>query len=215
MPSGGLRATLKVVRYALERRSDCGSTTAIGTKPSQGDTATYQRINQEIPVTAKTPATSGTRQRETRTVVDNRQAHHNFFIEDTFEAGLILEGWEVKAILAGQANFNGGSAFIRLVDGEAYLDALTVTPLPQALKSGFAEMQPHRRRKLLLNKSELTKLTRRHDERGYTVVPLAITYNGKLKVNIGLAKGKKQHDKRNTIKERDLSRAMARDVRAA
>jgi SsrA-binding protein len=166
-------------------------------------------------VTAKTPATSGTRQRETRVVVDNRQARHLFFIEDTFEAGLILQGWEVKAILAGQATFNGGSAFVRLENGEAYLDALTITPLPQALNGNLDELQPNRKRKLLLNKSELTKLTRRKEERGYTVVPLALTYNGKLKLNIGLAKGKKQHDKRDTIKERDLSRAMARDLRAA
>lgn len=166
-------------------------------------------------MTAKTSATRGTRQHEVRTVVDNRQARHLFFIEDTFEAGIMLQGWEVKAILAGHANFNGGSAFVRMVDGEAFLDALTVTPLPQAVKGGFIDMQPVRLRKLLLNKTELTKLQRRVSERGYTVVPLSITYNGKLKVQIGLAKGKQLHDKRETMKQRDIGRDMARDLKAA
>lgn len=166
-------------------------------------------------MTAKTSAAGGTRQHETRTVVDNRQARHLFFIEDTFEAGIMLQGWEVKAILAGQANFNGGSAFVRIIDGEAFLDALTVTPLKQAVRGAFIELEPVRLRKLLLNKSELNKIIRRKDEKGYTIVPLSITYNGKLKVNIGLAKGKKQHDKRDTIKERDVTRALARDLRAA
>lgn len=166
-------------------------------------------------MTAKTPAPSGTRQRETRTLVDNRQARHLFFIEDTFEAGVMLQGWEVKAILAGQANFNGGASFVRLIDGDAYLDDLTVTPLRQAVQGNFIDMQPGRLRKLLLNKAELVKLNRRVAERGYTIVPLSITFNGKLKVNIGLAKGKKLHDKRDTVKQRDVTRALARDVRAA
>lgn len=151
--------------------------------------------------------------RETRTVVDNRQARHLYFIEDTFEAGLMLEGWEVKSILAGQATFNGGAAFVKLVDGEAYLDNLTITPLPQARKGLLEDLNPGRRRKLLLNKSELRKLQRRVDERGYTVVPLAVTYGRKLKLNIGLAKGKKLADKRETVKARDLDRQVQRDLR--
>ena len=166
-------------------------------------------------MTAKTPAKSGTRQQEVRTVIDNRQARHLFHIEDTFEAGMMLQGWEVKAILAGQANFNSGSAFVRVEGGEAFLDALTVTPLPQALKGAFADMQPIRLRKLLLNKTELNKLQRRVSEKGYTVVPLSITHNGKLKLQIGLAKGKKLHDKRETLKQRDIGRDMARDLKAA
>lgn len=166
-------------------------------------------------MTAKTPASSGARQHEARTVVDNRQAHHLFFIEDTFEAGLILQGWEVKSILAGQANFNGGSAFIKLINGEAYIDALTITPLPQTNVGLLVDRQPNRLRKLLLNKSELVKLDRRVKERGYTVVPLALTLNGKLKLQVGLAKGKKLHDKRDTLKQRDISRDLARDLKAA
>jgi SsrA-binding protein len=166
-------------------------------------------------VTAKTPAAGGARQHETRTVVDNRQARHLFFIEDTFEAGLILEGWEVKSILAGQANFNGGSAFIKLINGEAFIDALTITPLPQTNVGMLVDRQPNRLRKLLLNKSELVKLDRRVKERGYTVVPLALTLRGKLKLQVGLAKGKKLHDKRDTLKQRDVQRDIARNMKAA
>jgi SsrA-binding protein len=164
-------------------------------------------------VTATNPATRGARQHETRTVVDNRQARHLYFIEDTFEAGIMLQGWEVKAILAGQATFNGGAAFVRLIDGEAFIDSLTITPLTQARKGLLTELDPGRRRKLLLNKSELIKLERRVAERGYTIVPLALTYGRKLKVNIGLVKGKKLADKRETVKNRDQQRDMAREMR--
>jgi SsrA-binding protein len=164
-------------------------------------------------VTATNPATRGARQHEVRTVVDNRQARHQYFIEDTFEAGIMLQGWEVKAVLAGQATFNGGAAYVRLVDGEAFIDALTITPLPQARKGLLVELEPGRRRKLLLNKTELRKLERRVSERGYTVVPLALTYGRKLKVNIGLARGKKLADKRETVKQRDQQRDMAREIR--
>jgi SsrA-binding protein len=166
-------------------------------------------------VTAKTPAAGGARQHEARTVVDNRQARHLFFIEDTFEAGLILQGWEVKSILAGQANFNGGSAFIKLINGEAFIDALTITPLPTTNVGMLVDRQPNRLRKLLLNKSELNKLDRRVKERGYTVVPLALTLNGKLKLQVGLAKGKKLHDKRDTLKQRDVGRDIARAMKSA
>lgn len=159
-------------------------------------------------------AAKGHRQRETRTVVENRQARHLYTIEDTFEAGLMLDGWEVKAILAGQATFNGGAAFIRLIDGEAFLDGVTITPLQQALQGAFAECPPTRLRKLLLKRAELSKLARRVDERGYTIVPLAITYQYKLKLRLGLARGKKQVDKRDTVKARDQDRDMARDLKA-
>lgn len=166
-------------------------------------------------MTASNPAAGGARQPETRTVVDNRQARHLFTIEDTFEAGIMLMGWEVKAILAGQASFNGGAAFVKLIDGEAYIESLTITPLPQARKGLLEKLEPVRLRKLLLNKSELKKLSRRVAERGYTVVPLAITYGRKLKVNIGLAKGKNKADKRETLKQRDQQRDMARELRSA
>lgn len=151
---------------------------------------------------------------ETRTVVENRQARHAYFIEDTLEAGIVLQGWEVKAILGGQATFNAGAAFIRLYDGKAWLTSLTVTPLPQALKSLLDKPEPLRERELLLKKSELTKLERRIKERGYTLVPLALTYGRKVKVQVGLARGKKLVDKKETIKARDLDRQTQRELAA-
>lgn len=144
--------------------------------------------------------------------VENRQARHNYFIEDTLRAGLKLEGWEVKAIRAGRANFNGGGAHIKLRNGEAWLESMTITPLPQAHAGLLAERNPGRPRKLLLKTSELAKLVRRVDERGYTVVPLRLTEDRFFKLEIGVAKGKKLHDKRETIKARDLDRAAARGL---
>jgi SsrA-binding protein len=170
-------------------------------------------------MTATTPAQHGTRQEsntarkpfEVRTLIDNRQARHLYEIEDTFTAGLILEGWEVKAILAGQANFNGGGSFVRIHNGEAFIDSMTVTALPQSKKGLLVDLNPLRERKLLLNRSELNKLERMSRQKGYTVVPLSLTFNGKLKLEIGLARGKKLADKRETLKERDIKRDMARD----
>ena len=146
------------------------------------------------------------------TILENRQARHLYSIEESMEAGLVLEGWEVKAILAGRANFNGGGAFVRVENGEAWLEAMTITPLPMANQGLLAQLTPGRARKLLLHASELTKLSRRVAERGYTVVPLAVVRGRKLKLTIGLAKGKNVADKRNTIKQRDLSREVQREL---
>lgn len=151
--------------------------------------------------------------RVARTVVENRQARHLYYIEETFEAGLQLEGWEVKAALAGQATFNGGAAYVKLAQGEAFLDSLTITALPQArAEHTLREPQALRPRKLLLKRAELDKLNRRVAERGYTVVPLALTYGRKLKLTLGLARGKKLVDKKETIKQRDEQREQAREV---
>lgn len=147
-----------------------------------------------------------------RLVAENRQARHNYFIEDSVEAGIMLQGWEVKAILAGQANFNGGSAFIKLVQGEAYLDALTITPLAASNVGLLVDREPQRLRKLLLKKSELVKLERRVLEKGYTLVPLSLTYGRKLKLQVGVAKGKKLADKRETLKARDIERETQRQL---
>jgi SsrA-binding protein len=156
---------------------------------------------------------SATRTREKRVVAENRQARHLYFIEETLEAGIMLMGWEVKAILAGQATFNGGSAYVLLENGEAFVDSLTITPLPQARKGLLTDISPNRKRKLLLNSTELTKLGRRVRERGYTIVPLALTYGSKLKLDIGLAKGKKLADQRDTVRARDLARETERQLR--
>ncbi len=158
------------------------------------------------------PAPREKQQHVRRVVVENRQAHYLYAIEDTFEAGLMLEGWEVKAILGGRATFNGGSSFVRLIDDEAFVDALTITPLPQSNQGLLATMDPLRLRKLLLKKTELNKLQRRVAERGYTLVPLTLTQRGKLKLEIGLAKGKKLADKRQTLKDRDVQRDTQREL---
>ncbi|MBU9200244.1 SsrA-binding protein SmpB [Burkholderia multivorans] len=148
------------------------------------------------------------------TILENRQARHRYFIEERLEAGLVLEGWEVKAILAGRANFNGGGAFIRLTDGEAWLEAMTITPLPETRQGLLVQPQASRARKLLLSRAELNKLSRRVAEKGYTVVPLEVVRGRKLKLNIGLARGKNVADKRESIKARDLDREVQRDLAA-
>jgi SsrA-binding protein len=146
------------------------------------------------------------------TILENRQARHLYSIEESMEAGLVLEGWEVKAILAGRANFNGGGAFIRMSNGEAWLESMTITPLPTANQGLLVQHNPGRARKLLLHATELTKLSRRVAERGYTVVPLEVVRGKKFKLKIGLAKGKNHADKRNTIKQRDISRDVQREL---
>ena len=125
---------------------------------------------------------------------------------------MVLHGWEVKAILAGSANFNGGSAFIRISGGEAWLEAMTLTPLAASNQGLLVTMEPNRPRKLLLHRSEINKLYRKVAERGYTVVPLVVTKGRKLKLKIGLAKGKTLFDKRDTLRKRDLLREQQREA---
>lgn len=147
-------------------------------------------------------------------ILENRQARHLYHIEDSFEAGLVLEGWEVKAILGGRANFNGGGAYVRLLTGEAWLESMTITPQVETNQGLLVSRVPGRARKLLLKRQELDKLSKKVIERGYTLVPLAVTRGRKLKLQIGLAKGRKQADKRQALKERDLGRAAEREMRA-
>ncbi|MGM0413254.1 MAG: SsrA-binding protein SmpB [Pseudomonadota bacterium] len=137
----------------------------------------------------------------------NRKARHDFTIEETFEAGLALEGWEVKALRAGRAQIQ--EAYVLVHHGEAYLLGGLINPLPTASTHVVAD--PQRTRKLLLHKDELKKLIGATEQKGYTVVPLQLHWKrGKAKLDIGLAKGKKKHDKRADIKERDWERERAR-----
>lgn len=145
-------------------------------------------------------------------LLENRQARHLYRIEERLEAGLMLEGWEVKAILGGRANFNGGGAFVRLTDGEAWLEAMTITPMASSNEGLLFTPQPSRARKLLLRRAELDKLAKKVAERGYTVVPLELVGGRKFKLIIGLAKGKSLVDKRDTIKKRDQDRELQRDL---
>jgi SsrA-binding protein len=133
-------------------------------------------------------------------IVQNKKAFHDFFIEDRFEAGLVLEGWEVKAIRAGRANLK--EAYVTIKDDALYLFGSHISPLASA--STHILPDPTRTRKLLLHEAEINKLIVKVQRAGYTLMPLDLHYkNGRIKLNIGLAKGKKQHDKRATEKERD------------
>ncbi len=144
-------------------------------------------------------------------IIDNRKAFHDYFIEDKHEAGLVLEGWEVKAIRAGRANIKESYVVIR--GAEIVIVGMHITPLESA--STHIHPDPTRTRKLLLHAEEIAKLIGKVERAGYALVPLDLHYTkGRVKATVGLAKGKKQFDKRETEKERDWAREKARLVRA-
>jgi SsrA-binding protein len=145
-----------------------------------------------------------------RLIAENRKARYEYFIEERLEAGLVLEGWEVKAMRAGKAQI--AESYVYLKEGEAFLFGANLTPLKTTSTHVIAE--PTRTRKLLLNKSELSRLVGSVERKGYTLVPLDLHWKaGRAKLEIGLAKGKKQHDKRATEKDRDWKRDKARVLR--
>ncbi len=136
-------------------------------------------------------------------IVDNKKAFHDYFIEERYEAGMVLEGWEVKAIRAGRAQLK--EAYVIVKNGEIYLFGAHISPLLSA--SSHVHPESTRTRKLLLNAAEINKIIGKVERAGYTLVPINLHYlRGRIKCEIGLAKGKKQHDKRNTEKERDWQR---------
>ena len=137
----------------------------------------------------------------------NRRARHDYFIEDSFEAGLALEGWEVKSLRAGNAQLT--EAYVHVKNNEAWLVGAHFAPLKTV--STHIHADPTRTRKLLLHRQELDRLTGQVERKGFTLVPLDLHWSkGRAKLNIGLAKGKKQHDKRASKKERDWERQKAR-----
>lgn len=137
----------------------------------------------------------------------NRKATHDYFIEQRFEAGLVLEGWEVKSLRAGRANLS--ESYIIIKNEEAWLLGCHISPLLTA--STHINPDPVRTRKLLLKKSELQKLIGSVERKGYTLVPLQLYWKkGRAKIEVGLARGKKQHDKRASIKEREWNREKER-----
>lgn len=141
------------------------------------------------------------------TITLNKKAKHDYFIEDRFEAGLVLEGWEVKSLRAGRVQLR--DAYILLKNGEAWLLGALITPLPTA--STHIQPDAQRTRKLLLHADELSKLIGAVERKGFTLVATALYWKkGRAKVEIGLAKGKKAHDKRATEKERDWQREQHR-----
>ena len=136
-------------------------------------------------------------------IVQNKKAFHEYFIEERYEAGLMLEGWEVKAIRDGRVQLK--EAYITIRDGALYLFGSHISPLLNA--STHIHPDPVRTRKLLLNAREIEKLVIKVQRAGYTIMPLDMHFKGSLvKLNIGLAKGKKEHDKRATEKEREAKR---------
>jgi SsrA-binding protein len=143
-------------------------------------------------------------------IVDNKKAYHDYFIEEKFEAGLVLEGWEVKAIRAGRAQLK--EAYVIVKGGDIVLIGAHVTPLSTA--STHVHPDPTRTRKLLLHRIEINRLVGQVERAGYTLVPLNLHYSkGRVKLDMGLAKGKKQHDKRETEKLRDWNREKQRLMR--
>lgn len=143
-------------------------------------------------------------------IIANKKAFHDYYIEEKFEAGIVLEGWEVKAIRAGRSNIKESYVVIR--SGEVFLFGMHITALPEA--STHVTPDPIRTRKLLLHAKQISTLIGQVERAGYTLLPLDLHYvNGRIKVEIGLAKGKKQHDKREAEKERDWVREKARILR--
>ncbi|MBU0593122.1 MAG: SsrA-binding protein SmpB [Pseudomonadota bacterium] len=145
-------------------------------------------------------------------IAQNKKAFHDFFIEEKFEAGMVLEGWEVKAIRAGRANLKESYVIIR--SGEIFLIGCHISPLPTA--STHVHPDPVRTRKLLLHNEEISKLIGKVERAGYTLVPLDMHYSkGRIKLEIGLAKGKKQHDKRDAEKDREWQREKDQVMKVA
>ncbi len=143
-------------------------------------------------------------------IVQNKKAFHDYFIEDRYEAGLMLQGWEVKAIRAGRANLK--EAYVTVKDGALYLFGSYISPLTTA--STHILPEPLRTRKLLLHAAEIDKLIIKVQRAGYTLMPLNMHFKGGLvKLEIGLAKGKKQHDKRATEKEREGQREAQQSMK--
>jgi SsrA-binding protein len=144
-------------------------------------------------------------------IAQNKKARFDYFIEERLEAGVALQGWEVKSMRAGKAQLT--DAFVILREGEAWLLGSHITPLNTA--STHVAADPKRIRKLLLNRREIDRLTGLVDRKGYTLVALELYWSkNHVKLSVGLAKGKKQHDKRDSEKDRDWERDRARVMRA-
>jgi len=141
------------------------------------------------------------------TIALNKKARHDYFIDERYEAGLALQGWEVKALRAGRVQLKEG--YVLLKDGEAYLFGSHISPLSTTSTHVIAD--PTRSRKLLLHRTQIDALVGAVERKGYTLVPLALYWkNGKAKLEIGLARGKKQHDKRADSRDRDWQREKSR-----
>jgi SsrA-binding protein len=149
------------------------------------------------------------REQGTKVVATNRKARHDYLIEDTYEAGLVLSGTEVKSLRAGRANLTDGYGYID--GGEVWLDAVHI---PEISQGSWTNHPPRRKRKLLLHKEQIVKIANTIKDGGYTLVPLSLYFSdGRAKVELAIAKGKKEYDKRHALRERqdrrEAERAMA------
>jgi SsrA-binding protein len=148
------------------------------------------------------------REQGRKLIAQNKKARHDYHIEDTFEAGLVLQGTEVKSLRMGRATI--GDGFVDIDDHEAWLHGVHIPEYPQGTWTNHAA---RRKRKLLLHRTEIDKIERRVNERGLTVVPLALYFvDGRAKIEIGLAKGKKSWDKRHALAERQADREKEQAV---
>ena len=144
-------------------------------------------------------------------IADNKKAAYNYFFEERFEAGMVLEGWEVKALREGKVNLTEGYVVVR--KGELFIIGLQINPLRTA--STHINPDSIRTRKLLLHKDEIKRLTGKVEQKGYTLVPINLHWKaGKVKCEIALAKGKAEHDKRDTIKDREGKREVERAMKS-
>jgi SsrA-binding protein len=143
-------------------------------------------------------------------IVENRKASHDYFIEERYEAGLVLEGWEVKAVRAGRAQI--GEAYVIVKDGALWMIGSHISPLLSA--STHVNADPVRTRKVLMHAEEIRRLIGKVEQRGYTLVPLDLHYTkGRIKLALGLAKGKLRHDKRASEREKEWQREKTRILR--
>ncbi len=143
-------------------------------------------------------------------IVENRKASHDYFIEERYEAGLALEGWEVKAIRAGRAQI--ADAYVMVRNGELFLIGSHVSPLPTVSTHFIPD--PTRTRKLLMRGDEIRRLVGKVEQRGYSLIPLNLHYSkGRIKLDVALARGKLKHDKRADVREKDWKREQQRLLR--
>jgi len=143
-----------------------------------------------------------------KVVASNRKARHDYFIEDVFEAGLVLMGTEVKALRAGRASLVDG--YCTIERGEAWLEGVHI---PEYVQGTWTNHAPRRKRKLLMHRSEIERLESKTQEKGHTIVPLALYFlDGRAKVEIALARGKKEYDKRHTLREKQDTREAQRAI---
>ena len=156
----------------------------------------------------KKPKSGG--QESNALIARNRRAFHDYAFSDRYEAGIALQGTEIKSIRAGQVQVREG--YVRLVEGEAWLEGVHIAPY---LEGSYYNHEPTRPRRLLLHKSELRQLEHQAGARGYTIIPLCLYYKrGRVKVELGVGRGKRQYEKRQTLAAREAQREMDRAVRS-